>query len=113
MNSNTLSFVPKVFFPRGIYLCGNFETILSTVAFKKPLIVTSKTFKDKNKAVFTRLANKGRFYIHSGEPSIEDISKLANLFRIYRTGKAYTPDKVPLHLSHSENKGVKTGSIRF
>ena len=44
---------------------------------------------------------------------LEDISKLANLFRIYRTCKAYTSDKVPLHLSHSEHKGVKTGSIRF
>lgn len=81
MNSNILSFVPKTYFPRGIYLSGNFELILNTVAFKRPLIVISKTFKDKNKVIFSRLETIGKFYIHSGEPSVSDISKLEKNYK--------------------------------
>jgi|SRR3989344_2378091 len=76
MNSSSLAFIPKVYFPGAIYLSTNLEPILGSIKLKNPLIISSKNFLSSNKGVFKKLRLRGEIMIHTGEPTVSDLKKV-------------------------------------
>lgn len=81
MNSNILAFVPKIFFPRTIYLSNHFKEIIDSMAFKKTIVVISKNFKKAYSGQTFSLSTQKAIYTHSGEPTTDDLKYLDQNFK--------------------------------
>src|SRR3990167_422710 len=82
MRTDSLAFVPKIYFPQSIYLSEKYTEIIKLVTFKKPLIIISSSFQKSGKSGFAnsqqisrKLGASGGVYCHSGEPKMRDIDK--------------------------------------
>ena len=86
MRTDSLAFVPKIYFPQSIYLSEKYTEIIKLVTFKKPLIIISSNFQKSGKSGFAnsqqisrKLGASGVVYRHSGEPKMRDIDKFEKI----------------------------------
>ena len=91
MNVDPLAFVPKMYFPKTLYLSGKYDTIIKSYTFKKPFILISKKFQKKSNCgfvnsmdIFNKLGVSGKIYSHDGEPTMADIDRLEKIFGVER-----------------------------
>lgn len=76
MNSDLLAFIPKTYFPKAIFLSGNYKAVINLMTSKRVVFLVSKTFQKANNNLLSDLADGASIYSHSGEPTLQDVNGL-------------------------------------
>lgn len=73
---NVLSFLPKMYFPKSIYMGNKAVIFFQTIKDKKKALIVSRNFYGKNKEFIDSLGAISKLILHQGEPRVTEVEKI-------------------------------------